>query len=295
MTFAKDPIRIQPRLLPRRWGREQASAWCAGALRPSGAIGEIWLAHPYNMTSNGAHFGALLAGDANALLGELGRAPPSLRLIVTDEPSDPITTDAPVALWRMLECPLDATINIYPPHGPARAMRCRRGDLLRLSEGPRVVLSSGVTALEARANFAPTNKPNELRVQRLMPAHDKKHRTTWLRDAAMSVEAWTLPELSYLEPDGETCHVLMALTPGVAIDGEPLSRGDAVFLPAEGRRVTLTGRGAEVVVSYPDLVPTDIWKHPHLPKPARMALDPGLHAQSMIGADIGVHAWRPAA
>ena len=90
----------------------------------------------------------------------------------------------------------------------------------------------------------------------------------------MSVELWTLPKLSYLEPDGETCHVLMALTPGVAIDGHALSRGEAIFLPAEGRRVAMTGEGAQLVVAYPDLVPTEIWKRPRPPRPAALALDP---------------------
>ncbi|MGD9981170.1 MAG: hypothetical protein AB7H66_01260 [Hyphomonadaceae bacterium] len=230
------------------------------------------------------------------MLGELGRVPPSLRLIVTDEPSDPVSSDGPVALWRMLECPLDATINIYATDASRpREMRCRRHDLLRLSEGPRVVLSGSMTALEARANFTPNNNPRERRVQRLLPVHEKKRRTAWLRDPAMSVEAWTLPDLSFLEPDGETCHVLMALTPGVAIDGEPLNRGDAVFLPAEGRRLTLTGRGAEVVVCYPDLVPTNIWKQPHAPKPAALAIDPALIMRDAIDANISANAWRLAA
>jgi len=67
--------------------------------------------------------------------------------------------------------------------------------------------------------------------------------------------------------------VLAALTPGVSVDGQMLARGEAIFLPAEGRRVTLSGRGAQVVVAYPDLVPTEIWKHPHPPTPAARALD----------------------
>jgi hypothetical protein len=284
MSVANDPIRLQPRLLPRRWGREHASAWCANALRPSGPIGEIWLAHPYNTTPEGAHFGALLGENTSTMLGDLGRAPPSLRLIITDEPSDPIASDGPVALWRMLECPLDATINIYAGERAPREMRCRRNDLVRLSDGPRVVLSGAMTALEARANFTPNNKPAARPAQRLLPVHDKKHRVTWLRDPALTVEAWTLPEISFLEPDGETCHVLMALTPGIAIEGEPLSRGDTIFLPAEGRRVALTGRGAEMVVCYPDLVPTAIWKHPHAPKPAALAIDPALMMRASMDA-----------
>jgi hypothetical protein len=144
------------------------------------------------------------------------------------------------------------------------------------------VVPSGVTELEARANFTPSNEPDPARAQRLLAASEKRHRAAWLRDPAMSVELWTLPKLSFLEPDGETCHVLMALTPGVMIDGEALSRGDAIFLPAEGRRVSMTGQGAQVVVAYPDLIPTGIWKHPPPPKPAALALDPTMAMRPTI-------------
>jgi hypothetical protein len=211
------------------------------------------------------------------MLGELGRAPPTFRLITTAEPSDPIIAEGPLGLWRILEAPLDAKANIYDGEGaPPRTTRCRRGDLFRVGAGARLVFPSGVTGLEARANFAPSNTPNVARAQRLLAASEKRHRAAWLRDPAMSVELWTLPKLSFLEPDGETCHVLMALTPGVIIDGQALNRGDAIFLPAEGRPVSMTGQGAQVVVAYPDLIPTDIWKHAHPPKPAALALDPAM-------------------
>jgi hypothetical protein len=111
----------------------------------------------------------------------------------------------------------------------------------------------------------------------------------------MSVEVWTLPEVSFLEPDGETCHVLMALAPGAAIDGEVLSRGDAVFLPANGRRAVLTGKGAQLIVAYPDLIPTQIWKHGHAPKPAALAVDPALLEQVNSLATMHHPALRPAA
>jgi hypothetical protein len=298
MSFSANPIRLRPRLLPRRWGRERAPAWCADAERPSTPIGEIWLAHPYNMTSSGAHFGALIAQSPQPMLGELGRAPPTLRLVITNEPSDPIQAEGPVSLWRVLQSPLDAHVDLYDCETVApKHMRCRRGDLLRVADASRLVFPAGATALEARANFLPNNQPQAERIQNLLAASEKKHRTTWLRDPAMSVEAWTLPEISFIEPDGETCHLLMALTPGVAVAGEMLSRGDTVFLPAEGRRVALTGKGGQVVVAYPDLAPTQIWKHVHAPKPAALALDPELleRARRTIIATAGEQAVRPAA
>jgi hypothetical protein len=223
--------------------------------------------------------------------GELGRAPPTFRFITPAEPSDPITADGPLGLWRILEAPLDAKMNIYDAeNAPPRAVRCRRGDLLRAGAGARLVFPSEVTALEARANFTPTNAPNAVRAQRLLAASEKRHRAAWLRDPAMSVELWTLPKLSFLEPDGETCHALVALTPGVMIDGEALNRGDAIFLPAEGRRVTMTGQGAQVAVAYPDLIPTEIWKHPHPPKPAALALDPAMRTPTNLEATMALRA-----
>lgn len=297
MAVSPAPIMLQPRFLPRRWGRERVSSWCAGAARPSGPIGEIWLAHPFNATAGGEHFGAIIAQKPQAMLGELGRAPPALRLIITDEPSEPIVSDGPIALWSMAECPLDAAVNVYErDDARGRDLRCRRGDLLRIDNRARLVFPAGTTALEARAVFSPNNQSASKRVNRILPAKQKRHRTVWLRDPAMSVELWTLPEVSFLEPDGETCHVLVALTPGVAIDGAPLSRGDAVFLPAEGRRATLTGNGAEVVIAYPDLVPTHIWKHAHTPRPAALAVDPALADRARLNL-IGLvdQTMRPAA
>lgn len=294
MTFSADPIRLRPRLLPRRWGREAIPAWFEAAPHPPAPIGEIWIAHAHNTTGPGAHFGALLAQAPQSMLGELGRAPPTLRLIMTAEPSDPIRAEGPLGLWRILEAPLDAKVNIYGGEGPPRAMRCRRGDLIRVGPGAQIVFPASVTALEARANFMPTNAPSAARAQKLLAASEKRHRAAWLRDPAMSVELWTLPKLSYLEPDGETCHVLMALTPGVTIDGHVLSRGDAIFLPAEGRRVTVTGEGAQLVAAYPDLVPTEIWKRPQPPRPAALALDPATLMRTPTNLEATM-ALRPAA
>lgn len=295
MTFSASPIRLHPRLLPRRWGREGVPAWCESAPRPPAPIGEIWIAHAHNATSDGAHFGALLADAPQSMLGELGRVPPTLRLITTAEPSDPISADGPLGLWRILEAPLDAQLNIYDAEAaPPRTMRCRRGDLLRVGAGARLVFPATVTALEARANFTPTNRPNAARARKLLAASEKRHRAAWLRDPAMSVELWTLPKLSYLKPDGETCHVLMALTPGVMIDGHALNRGDAIFLPAEGRRVAMTGEGAQVVVAYPDLIPTEVWNHPQPPSPAALALDPATATRTPTNLEATM-ALRPAA
>ncbi|MGE0741909.1 MAG: hypothetical protein AB7O98_11265 [Hyphomonadaceae bacterium] len=295
MTFSADPIRLQPRMLPRRWGRKKVHAWCEGAPHAPTPVGEIWIAHAHNTTADGAQFGALLAETPQSMLGDLGRAPPTLRLVTTADPSDPILAEGPIALWRILEAPLDARVNVYDRTSASpRDLRCRRGDLFRVGDGARLVIPGGVTALEACANFTPNNTPSAARAQRLLAASEKRHRAAWLRDPAMSVELWTLPKLSFLEPDGGTCHVLMALTPGVTIDGQPLNRGDAVFLPAEGRRVSMIGEGAQVVTVYPDLVPTEIWKQPQPPRPAALALDPAIVGGAPTNLEATM-ALRPAA
>jgi hypothetical protein len=156
MTFSADPIRLRPRLLPRRWGRETIPAWCEGAPRPPAPIGEIWLAHAHNTTSDGARFGARLAQSPQTMLGELGRAPPTLRLITSAEPSDPINADGPLGLWRIIEAPLDAKVNIYDAEStPPRAVRYRRGDLLRVGARARALSSR---AASQRSRHAPTSR-----------------------------------------------------------------------------------------------------------------------------------------
>lgn len=275
MTFTQEPIAIVPRMLPRRWGRDAAPAWCATAPRPEAAIGEIWLAHANNMTSDGRHLGERLADAPREMLGELGRVAPSIRVVITDEPSDAISSDGAVSMWRMLEAPLDSVVGVRNRDGaPTRQVRARRGDMFRAEAGASLAFGGGVIALETRANFAPLNWSPEAQLRRLDGAPDRAERATWFRDVALSVEQWTLPELSLLEPDGETCHVLVALTPGAALDGRQLNRGDTVLLPAQGRRCVLSGRGAQMLIAYPDLAPTEIWKRVHPPGPAALAVDP---------------------
>jgi hypothetical protein len=275
MNGVTDPIHIAPRMLPRRWGRVEAPAWCAGAARPPGRIGEIWLTDAKNVTRDGVHLGELLAAAPNDVLGDLGRAPPSLRLILTEEPSDEVRCDAPVSLWSVLEAPLDGVMSVRDRVGyPERTIRARRGALMRAEQDTGLWFGPCFTALEARANFKPNNEVRRPRLVRIQSTSAKPDRAVWLRDAALSVELWTLPEMSWLEPDGETCHVLTALTPGVLIDGRTLSRGDTVLLPAAGRRALLRGPGAQVLVAYPDVVPTQIWKPARPPATAARALDP---------------------
>lgn len=285
MRFSQDPIHISPRMLPRRWGRAAAPAWCATAPRPDAPIGEIWLAHPNNVAEPGRHIGALVADAPAAMLGELGRAPPSVRLVLTDEPSDAVRAEGQPSLWSMLESPLDNVITAKEVDDLApRRIRARRGDLIRTEPGAVLHFGAGLTALEVRSNFSPTNSANPLRVQRIARPADRVDRATWLRDPALSVEAWTLPELSVLEPDGETCHVFVALSPGAYVDGRALNRGDAFLLPAEGRRVMLAGRGAQIMAAYPDLAPTSIWKRLRPPSPAAMAIDPALSQRFHVSA-----------
>jgi hypothetical protein len=65
---------------------------------------------------------------------------------------------------------------------------------------------------------------------------------------------------------------MMALSPGIMIDGRPLAKGEVVFIPAHGKDLHLTGRKAQALVVYPDGAPTSIWQlRPH-PDPGAAAL-----------------------
>jgi hypothetical protein len=236
-------------------------------------VGEVWIAHASNVSEDGRHLGEHLSEAPQDMLGDLGRAPPALRLVFADAETDSLVSDAHVAMWRILEAPPGAFCEGRAGGASPNLLRCRVGDAFRLSEGARLKLRRGVTALEARSSFTPRNHADDKPALMRLAAETKAARTTLLRDAALSVELWRLPERSRLEPDGETCHVLMALSDGVALDGRALRKGEAVFIPACGRRLKLFGRGgAQVLVSYPDVVPTAIWRSAPEPDPAAAAL-----------------------
>jgi hypothetical protein len=246
--------------------------WCAQAARPAAAIGEVWSAHPNNVDIDGAHFGETLKQRPREMLGDLGRAPPTLRLVFAGEGADALSGAGRVGLWRVLESKLGARVEASDGHG-LRRPACRAGDLFRASAHTRLRFDAGVSALEVAAAFAPANRVETTApITRVDPADETRPRVVWFRDPALSVEVWRLPPVSRLEPDGETCHLLMALTPGASLDGAPLDPGQAVFVPAYGRTLTLTGAGAKVLVAYPDLVPTMIWTTTPPPDPAADAL-----------------------
>lgn len=277
--MSPDPIFITPRLLPRTWGRTELKNWCERAPRPQAPIGEIWPLHPNNVTAEGEHLGALLTREPQVMLGDLGRAPPSIRLVFTGQSDSVIASEAPVALWRVLESGPDSALVVDGSgrRGRTRRMRCTSGDLFRASDHAQVTFGAGVAALEVRASFTPKNAPAAPAFLPLIAPRSRDDRVTWMRDAALSVEVWRIAGESRLTPDGETCHALMALSDGVAIDGRALRRGEAVLLPAEGRPVTLRGLGAQALVAYPDLVPTSIWRsgpEPDRPAAARMRASP---------------------
>jgi hypothetical protein len=260
-------------MLPRRWGREELSDWCLGVPRPPAPVGEIWSSHGANPANDAQPLDAMVRDDPSRMLGDLGRAPPSVRLILTGEPTDPIEHDGRLALWRVLESPIDAALTAATPNGRIRRIRGRRGDIVRVDDQVSLCFDAGVAAIEVRPSFNPDNgAPRANPVRRVLASRERSERQTWLRDAALSVELWTLPESSTIHPDGETCHVLTALTPGVCIDGRTLARGQSVFVPAQASAAVLTGRGAQLMVSYPDLVPTNIWRHTPHPDPVHMAM-----------------------
>ncbi|MDX2277483.1 MAG: hypothetical protein NW206_18705 [Hyphomonadaceae bacterium] len=284
MSSYTDLIFITPRMLPRLWGRDSLGDWCAGHPRPGARVGEIWSCHGGNATEAGQHLDAMVRAGPNQMLGDLGRAPPSVRLILTGEPSDPLQHDGRLALWRVLESPLDAALTATFPDGRTRRMRWRRGDIMRVDDRVALGLDSGVVAIEVRPTFDPDNGAAHSKpFRRLIASREKSERQTMLRDPSLSVELWTLPATSTIQPDGETCHVLTALTSGVCIDGRELARGQSVFVPANGGAAVLTGHGAKLMVSYPDLVPTNIWRHTPHPDPLNAAM--GEAALLSISAD----------
>jgi len=245
-----DPIFVTPRVVQRDWGRDDLGECRRLARNMNGPVGEILMSDVSTAVSSGTPG---RAWDGQAVLGDLGRAPPRVRLVF---PGRDVTlpSTAPVSFWTLLE-----------PGSPLR----RAGERIRTYEGAEVHLPSGSVALEVSAAFLPTNRPSDGPSLISLPPVSRRVRATLVREDALSVERWTLPPYSQLTPDGETCHVLVPVTRGIVLDDRPLKPGQAVFLPAWGRTVALGAdhAAAKVVVAYPDRTPTSIWRHVPGPDP----------------------------
>src|SRR5689334_20655098 len=234
-----DPIFVTPRFVDRDWGRDDLGPWCRIASRPTANVGEVWLHDAANATQKGP-LGRRLAQNPTDMLGDLGRAPPKLRLVFPGS-ATLIRSTTPLSLWTILD----------PGEGACEGaeIRHRAGERIRAFEGAALSLAARSVALEVSSAFQPSNRslaqPSLVR----LPPVSSRARATLFRDAALSVETWTLPELSRVEPDGETCHVLVALTPGMTVDGLELRQGEAIFIPAWGRPFDLRGARAKALVA----------------------------------------------
>jgi hypothetical protein len=254
---AIDPIFVKPRFVERDWGRSDIGEWGPTG---DGQIGETWLHDAANATAEGP-LGRKLAAHSQGMLGDLGRAPPKVRMVFPGRAMS-IRSTGPVSLWLLLE-PGSASL------ADKEAVFHRPGERIRAFEGAAVTLAGGSVALEISSTFLPVNDGAGRPLAIRLPPVSTRARATLFRDASLSVESWLLPEWSRIVPDGETCHVLTAMTPGVMVDGRRLSPGHAVFIPAWGRALDIAAAsaGAKVAVAYPDVRPTSVWRHTPGPGP----------------------------
>jgi hypothetical protein len=130
-----------------------------------------------------------------------------------------------------------------------------------VSDDQALEFSAGIVAVEVRTSFQPRNDLKPISTAGRLSRDGKSGRSSLLRDPGLSVELWTLPAESFLRPNGETCHVIVPLSDGVRINGAALRKGVAALVSANADMTTLTGDGAKLLVAYPDLLPTDIWRH----------------------------------
>jgi hypothetical protein len=244
---ALDPIFVVPRYVARDWGRKDLGEWAGSSANGQDICGEAWVHDPLNDAA-GERLGRRLAQDAVGMLGDLGRAPARMRLVF---PGRPIIAQSsgPTSFWTILE--------------PGYATSHRAGERIRAYEGAGVPLAPGSVALEVSACFQPRNDQEEGPSLIRLPPVSRRRRATLFRDEALSVEMWRLPPHSLLCPDGETCHVVMSMTPGIAIDGRDLPRGQCLFVPAWGRGLNVHAATTEarLLVAYPDSAQTAIWRH----------------------------------
>lgn len=256
---AIDPVFVKQRIVERDWGRIDAGNWVGRIETNGGRVGEVWALDAANVTEAGP-FGRRLMRQVEGMLGDLGRAPPRVRLVFPREPLR-IKSTSPVSLWTILE-----------PGEPAASGESghRPGERIRAYEGAEIGLAPGSVALEVSSSFMPANGPDNEPQVITMPPVSQRTRASLVREDALSVEVWRLPAWSRVVPDGETCHVLVALGQGITIDGRTLAPGAAVFVPAWGRPLEISAAepGSKLLVAYADRTPTAIWRHAPGPDPA---------------------------
>lgn len=253
-----DPIFVAPRFEQRDWGRVDLGGWLGKNQTSDAPVAEAWLLDPANTTESGP-LGQCIARQAAGLLGDLGRAPPKIRLVFPGRQMR-IQSSSPMSFWTVLEPGVSHL---------AGGVRRRTGERIRTYEGADVSFAEGSVALEVSASFLPTNEADPDPAVIRIPPVSTRSRATLFRESGLSVERWILPDLSRIVPDGETCHALVALTGGVRIDGRTLRPGEAVLAPACGRSLDIVAErtGANLLVAYPDRTPTSVWRHTPGPDP----------------------------
>jgi hypothetical protein len=254
-----DPIFLTPRPIARDWGLADPGIW-SSTTADGHAVGEIWALAPDTQTDEGRSLGDVIREAPQPMLGDAGRAPPKLRMVLAGADVKVVPT-APTSLWCIIERRRNAT-RLDKTQGP---LGVPPGDNQIPAAPALIELTGGMIAVEACSVFEPTNLPVSVAPLVELPSVSASMRSTLMRRPALSVEAWRLPDESRIEPDGETCHVLFALSRGVLIDGRELRPGQAVFVPAQGRTFALSGAGGRLLTAYPDRTPTQIWRH--LPGP----------------------------
>lgn len=223
MMRAIDPIFVAPRVVQRDWGRTDLGEWLQGSKSFVGPVAEAWTMDSANASDAGP-LGRSIARQSAGMLGDLGRAPPKVRLVFPGEQTS-IRSTSPISFWTVLE-PGEAA------HADPYGVFHRPGDRMRAYEGAAVSLAPGSVALEVSSSFLPANDADPAPQLIRLPPVSMRMRATLFREAGLSVETWRLPEWSRIVPDGETCHVLVALGTDVRVDGRALPSGWVCFHPS---------------------------------------------------------------
>lgn len=244
----RDPIFIAPRPIARDWGRVGLGEWSGLLQQQEGPVGEVWISHHAYLSTKGEPDDSMAMG-VDATLGPLGRAPPLARLVFPGRRVRMASTP-PTSFWVVLD-PGQTEV------GPVR----QPGERIFAHDGACIDLAPASISLEVIPAVLPENASKVITPLTWRPAAAPRMRATLQRDKALSVEMWTLPPRSRLKPDGNCCHVVIAVSQGIMIDDKLLRPGEALMVPASGRAVDIlsNSRDARVVVAYPDMKFTDIW------------------------------------
>jgi len=293
--MSSEPVRIVPRLVERIWGRIDLGDWVDGSAQTGcDPVGEAWLTDRSCEIEGGGTPGsapvlAKLLFTAAPLSVQVHPTDAAAR-------SSGVAAFGKNEAWHVLEAASDSTVwvGFKAPITPERLraaaangvvlplLRSRLvhvGDTVQVRAGMVHAIGAGLVLLEVQDPVDITYRLDDhgrkrpLQVEEALAVADlgppsvdaasgqgaslSPGRRMLASAPRFVAERCDLQDRLVLHPDGGRYHVLVALTAGACVNGQVLRQGQAIFVPARGRTVTLGGNPqAKIAVLHAGPGPT---------------------------------------